>query len=280
MTGPRRTPSSRSRLALRFGGLGLLAAGWLALTGCATTIMPGEVGVARSFGKLSETHREPGVIFHSPIGKSFVKVPVRTQNLEIDLDLPAQEGVNVRAAVSILYHVQAEATPDLITEVGADFERALVTPVFRSAAADVTAKYMAKDMHSGERSGIEQAIRDRMMETLEGRGIVVESVLLKSISLPPGLYAAVEEKLEAEQSADRMLFVLEQERREAERRRIEAEGIRDAQRILAEGLSPAILSWRSLEAFEALSESPNTKVILTDGSLPMLVPELAQPTID
>ena len=267
----------RTGHTLRFG----LMVGALALgTGCATTILPGEVGVPRSFGELGEEHRTSGLIVHSPIGRSFVKVPIRTQNLEISLDLPAQEGLNVRATVSILYRVQPEAAPALVETVGTSFEADLVTPVFRSAAADVTARYMAKDMHSGERAGIEAAIRDKMMETLGSRGIEVESVLLKSISLPPGLYRAVEEKLEAEQSADRMLFVLQQERREADRRRIEAEGIRDAQRILAEGLSQEILNWRSLEAFEALSASDNTKIIVTDGALPFLVPELDEPKID
>lgn len=242
----------------------------LVLAGC-TTIRPGEVGVRRSFGKLASETRAPGLRVHSPIGVSFIRVPIRTTNLEVKVDLPSAEGLNVRADVSILYHLEADRVPQLIELVGTDFQDSLILPVFRSAVADVAAKYMAKDMHSGNRAEIEETIRRRMEDLMGARGIVVEAVLLKSISLPPGLYAAVETKLAAEQEAQRMAFVLQRETMEAERRRIEAEGIRDAQRILQEGLSPAVLRWRSLEAFEKLSTSPNAKVIFTDGSLPLLL---------
>jgi prohibitin 1 len=242
----------------------------LALTAC-TTVRPGEVAVRRTFGKLSENIREPGLIVHSPIGVIFIRVPTRTSNLEVKLDLPSKEGLNVRADVSILYRVVPEQAPTLINTVGENYEYEMVLPVFRSAAADVSARYAAKDMHSGERLGIESAIQTRMHEVLAERGLIIEAVLLKSIALPPGLYAAVEEKLAAEQQAERMQFVLARERQEAERRRIEAQGIRDAQRILEEGLSPQVLQWRSLEAFQQLSQSPNAKIIVTDGSLPMLI---------
>lgn len=243
----------------------------LVATGCSTTIRPGEVGIRQSFGRLAESERGPGTVVHSPIGVKFVRVPVRTSNVEVELDLPSREGLNVRAVVSILYRVRPDAASLLIETVGLGYENELVMPVFRSAAADISSRYAAKDMHSGQRQGIEEEIRERMAQVLEPRGVEVEAVLMKSIALPNRLYAAVEEKLSAEQTSQRMQFVLEQERQEAERRRIEAEGIRDAQRILEEGLTPGVLQWRSLEAFMELSKSPNTKVIVTDGSLPMLV---------
>ena len=226
----------------------------------------------RSFGRLADEARGPGLIVHSPIGVQFVRVPVRTTNLEVTLDLPSREGLNVRADVSILYHLETTMVPAILETVGEDFERSLILPVFRSAVADIAARYHAKDMHSGQRADIEAGILTRMGELLTPRGIVVESVLMKSIQLPAGLYSAIEDKLEAEQAAQRMAFVLERERLEAERRRIEAEGIRDAQRILEEGLSPAILQWRSIEAFERLGSSPNTTVVVTDGELPFLLP--------
>ncbi len=247
------------------------------LTACATTIRPGEVAVRRSFGKLSDEQRGPGIALHSPLGVSFVRVPVRTRNLEVPLDLPSREGLNVRAEVSILYHLEPDRVPALLETVGTGYESALVLPVFRSAAADVSARYLAKDMHSGERAVIEQGIRERMAEVLTARGIVVDQVLMKSIQLPPGLYAAVEDKLEAEQKAQQMEFVLQRERLEADRRRIEAEGVRDAQRILAEGLSDEILALRSIEAFQQLAASPNAKVIVTDGALPFLLPAADAP---
>ncbi|MFK7928539.1 MAG: prohibitin family protein [Myxococcota bacterium] len=238
--------------------------------GC-TTIRPGEVAVKRSFGKLAEEARGPGLATYGPIGTTYVKVPVRTTNLRVKLDLPSREGLNVNAVVSVLYRVDPTKVPQLLQEVGIDYEQQLVLPVFRSAAADIAARNAAKDMHSGERSGIEDEIRLRMDKALAPKGLIVEQVLLKTITLPPGLYAAVEAKLAAEQEAQRMEFVLTREKQEAERRRIEAMGIRDSQRILEEGLSPQILAWRSLETFQELAKSNNAKVIITDGQTPMLL---------
>ena len=110
-----------------------------------------------------------------------------------------------------------------------------------------------------------------MMEVLEGRGFVIEAILLKSNRLPVGLYSAIEGKLEAEQQAQQMEFVLQRETKEAQRKRIEAEGIRDAQNIIKEGITDANIEWRSLEVLRELSASPNAKIIITDGKTPVLI---------
>jgi regulator of protease activity HflC (stomatin/prohibitin superfamily) len=110
-----------------------------------------------------------------------------------------------------------------------------------------------------------------MLENLEGSGMVVENVLMKSISLPKGLATSIEQKLQAEQDAMRMEFILQQEKLEAERKIIQAKGTRDAQLIQAEGLTPEILKMRSIDAFQELSKSPNAKVIVTDGKTPFLI---------
>ncbi len=129
--------------------------------------------------------------------------------------------------------------------------------MFRSAVSDVTSKYYAKDMHSGNRPEIELAIRDLMMQTLKEKGILVENVLLKSIVLPKNINKAIEDKLEAEQQAQRMEFILQQEKREAERKVIQATAVRDANKIISEGLTPSILQFKALEAWLELSKSPN-----------------------
>ena len=126
-------------------------------------------------------------------------------------------------------------------------------------------------MHTGQRAAIENAIREQMMTQLKDRGFIVESVLLKSIVLPAGLTKAIEDKLEAEQDAQRMQFVLDKERQEAQRRIIEAQGIRDAQKIINEGLTPMLIQFKSIEAFNKLSTSANSKVIITSGNAPMLI---------
>jgi regulator of protease activity HflC (stomatin/prohibitin superfamily) len=162
-------------------------------------------------------------------------------------------------------------TPDLLRNVGLDYETTLILPVFRSAVADVTSRYYAKDMHSGSRSEIEKGIQELMMKTLIQKGIQVEAVLLKSIVLPRNLTQAIEDKLEAEQRAQRMEFVLQQEKQEAERKRIQAQGVSDANKIISAGLSQEILQFKALEAWLELSKSPNAKVIISNGSVPMMM---------
>jgi regulator of protease activity HflC (stomatin/prohibitin superfamily) len=139
--------------------------------------------------------------------------------------------------------------------------------------ADVTANFFAKDLHTSERKEIELAIAKKMTERLGDRGFVVESILLKSINLPANLSRTIEEKLQAEQRTQTMKFVLERQQQEAERMKIEAEGIRDAQKIINESLNEMTLRYLSIEAFKDLSKSHNAKVIITNGKTPFLINE-------
>lgn len=240
------------------------------ISSCAV-VNPGEVGVKQQFGKLKGEVQNQGLVILNPLITELVKVPTRTVNKEVGLNLPSKEGLNVSAEISILYHVKQNKVIDIINEVGINYERTLILSTFRSASADVCAKFYAKDMHSGKRSEIELEIKNQMMEVLEGRGFVIEAILLKSIRLPVGLYSAIEGKLEAEQQAQQMEFVLQRETKEAQRKRIEAEGIRDAQNIIKEGITDANIEWRSLEVLRELSASPNAKIIITDGKTPVLI---------
>ncbi len=238
------------------------------LTSCAV-IREGEVGVKRRFGKYDDRPYTQGLKVFNPFTTTIVKVSTQTNNMEVELNLPSKEGLNIQAEVSILYGVIGKEAPQLLRNIGPNFERTVILPVFRSAVADVTSQFLAKDMHTGARAHIEETIRKRMSDLLSDRGIVVEAVLLKSIVLPRNLARAIEEVLEAEQAAARLSFVLEQEKREADRKRIEAEGVRDAQKIIAEGLSAQVLQFKSIEAFLELAKSPNTKIIVSDGDMPM-----------
>ena len=240
------------------------------ISSCAV-VNQGEVGVKQQFGKLKGEVQNQGLVILNPLITELVKVPTRTVNKEVGLNLPSKEGLNVAAEISILYHVKQNKVIDIINEVGINYERTLILSTFRSASADVCAKFYAKDMHSGKRSEIESEIKNQMMEVLEGRGFVIEAILLKSIRLPVGLYSAIEGKLEAEQQAQQMEFVLQRETKEAQRKRIEAEGIRDAQNIIKEGITDANIEWRSLEVLRELSASPNAKIIITDGKTPVLI---------
>ncbi|MEM9991035.1 MAG: prohibitin family protein [Bacteroidota bacterium] len=246
----------------------LLAASFL--TSC-VTIRQGEVGVKRTLGKYADRPYTEGLKVYNPLVSTVIKIPTQTENLEVDLSIPSKEGLTIMSEVSILYNVVGSEAPNLLRNIGQNYERNIILPVFRSAVPDVTSRFYAKDMHTGERATIEKAIREQMMVYLEDKSIEVEAVLLKSIKLPNSLANAIEDKLEAEQEAQRMEFVLQQAKQEAQQKRIEAEGIRDAQLIIAEGLDPAILQFKSIEAFMELSKSNNTKIIITDGDLPMMM---------
>ena len=286
----------------------LLLAGASILSSC-TTVRQGEVGVKRTLGRLDRQVVLSGPKAFNPFLTTIIKVPVTTQNLEIRSSLPSKEGLSIASDISILYRVKADQVPGILQTIGLGYENVLILPVFRSAAADVCARYFAKDMHSAERSVIEKAILTQMNEVLTARGFEIENVLLKNIALPAGLAKAIEDKLESEQEALRMEFLKQRETRDAERRvieaegqkriavvraqgeqeanviqakgkaeamRIEAEAVRLTNQLLNQGLTPAVLKYKSIEAFRELAKSPNSKTIITNGSAPPLLNTLNQ----
>jgi regulator of protease activity HflC (stomatin/prohibitin superfamily) len=241
----------------------------LTLTSC-VTIKPGEVGLKQKLGKLSDQVYPQGPVFFNPFTSKIVRTSIQTRNLELSLNLPSKEGLSITSQISILYRLEKTEVVKIVNDLGLNYE-GIISNVFRSASADICSQYFAKDMHSGKRSEIEADILKRMSGNLLNKGIVIESVLMKSIQLPQGLSQSIESKLRAEQDAMRMEFVLQQEKFEAERKIIEAKGTRDSQKILSEGLTNEIIKLRSIDAFNELSKSPNTKIIVTDGKTPFLI---------
>lgn len=253
--------------------LGLLVASVVLLasvSGC-SVVKQGYVGVRRTWGKLDPKPIFPGLVFYESVSTDIISVPVRTTTVTVDITLPSKEGLNIAARIAILYRIRPEMAAEVIGKIGEDYEDSMVAAVFRSAAADVSSRFFAKDMYSAERATIEREIATKMASNLSERGFLIEAVLMKSIALPPGLARAIEEKLQAEQAAQQMQFSIEREKLEADRKRIEATGQRDAQKILAEGLTPEILKLRTIEAFRQLSASANAKVIITNGKAPLLM---------
>jgi prohibitin 1 len=243
---------------------------FLLLISSCTIIRPGEVGVKQKLGKLSEKTHVQGAVWFNPFTTKVIKTNIQINNIELSLSLPSKEGLSVVAQISILFKIDQTNVPKVIRNIGLNFEN-IISNVFRSASADVCSKYFAKDMHSGMRSDIENAIKKKMEETLAEQGILIQAVLMKSIQLPEGLSKSIEQKLQAEQDAMRMEFILQQEKLEAQRKIIEATGTKDAQKILSEGLTDQIIKVRSIDAFIELSKSANSKIIITDGKVPYLI---------
>lgn len=233
-------------------------------------IRPGEVGVRQKLGVLSDETHKQGSVWFNPFTTKVVKTNVQVNDVELTLSLPSKEGLSVVAQISILYQIEEASVPKVIRNLGMRYET-IISNIFRSASADVCSQYFAKDMHSGMRAEIEEAIRIKMNENLKDQGIIVNAVLMKSIQLPEGLASSIEQKLQAEQDAMRMEFILQQEKLEAERKIIEATGTKNAQMILSEGLTDNIIKIRSIEAFLELAKSSNSKIIVTDGKVPFLI---------
>lgn len=248
----------------------LLCCSTLLLQSCAT-VRQGEVGVKQRFGKFVSKPLSPGLVMINPFVTRVLRLPLQTVNIEVLLDLPSKEGLTVKSEISILYHIERSKALDILETIGPEYEQSMIVSVFRSASADVCSRFFAKDMHSAQRAVIEKEISEAMNKILKPRGFEVESVLMKSIRLPDGLARAIEAKLESEQRAQQMQFELERERQEAERKKIEATGKRDAQKILSEGLTSEILKLRAIEAYQQLSTSNNAKIIISNGDAPMLI---------
>ncbi|MFL3661301.1 MAG: prohibitin family protein [Polaribacter sp.] len=243
----------------------------LIFTSCAV-IRPGEVGIKQTLGKFAAEVKVQGTILYNPIISRVIKESTKTSNIKLVLSLPSKEGLSVNSEISILYRLQANKVASVLENLGQNYED-VITSVFRSAASDVCAQFFAKDMHSGMRADIESEILKKMKINLElqADGVVLIAVLMKRIQLPNGLANSIERKLQAEQDAMRMEFVLDQERLEADRKIINAKGERDAQIIISEGLTKEIIRIKAIEAFRELSKSTNAKIIITDGKTPFIV---------
>jgi prohibitin 1 len=227
----------------------------------ATVVPAGHVGVKDFFGSVSDSVLHPGISLVMP-GTRVVKYSTQTREIKEAAAVPTSEGLIVNLDVSMLFRLQPDAAAKVYKTVGRQFEQVIIDPQLRSAIRDVTAEYEAKFLYSSEREKVALNIFKHMKAFLSPRGIEAEQVLLRSVQLPPLLTAAIQEKLQAEQQAQRMRFVLDRERQEADRKRVEAQGVADFQTIVAKGISPELLKWKAIEVAHELSKSPNAKIIV------------------
>jgi regulator of protease activity HflC (stomatin/prohibitin superfamily) len=225
------------------------------------TVPAGHVGVKDFFGVVSAGTLSPGIRVVFPFTR-VVKMSIQTQEIKETADVPSKEGLIMNLEVSLLYRLDPSKAAEIYKTVGRSYEAVVVEPQFRSAIREITASYEAKALYSAEREKIAQEIFQLFRKMTGERGIIAEQVLLRKIGLPPVVANAIQEKLRREQEAEQMKFVLQKEQQEAERKRIEAQGIADFQRIVAQGISPQLLEWKGIEATEKLAQSPNTKIVV------------------
>ncbi|MCB9365850.1 MAG: prohibitin family protein [Calditrichaeota bacterium] len=239
--------------------IGILVA--LLILRCFTVIPAGHVGVVDFFGKVSDATLKPGVNFRNPLAQIH-KFSVKTQEEKEVMTVPSKEGLSVQLEVSVLYHLNPETAAEVYKTIGPNYKEIILEPNFRSVTRGVTAGYEARALYTSEREILAQQIMADLARTVEPRGITIEATPLRQVALPPNLTGSIEQKLQAEQESQRMEFILAKESQEAERKRIEAQGIADFQRIVSQGLSDPFLRWKGIEATEKLANSPNAKTVV------------------
>ncbi len=260
--------------ALRLIGLAILGLVMIVLLfNSVTRVATGHVGVLTLFGKVTGESLGEGIHLINPL-KTNNEMSIQTQTIKESASVPSAEGLMMSLDTSLIYHLNPDRAAEVFQKIGADYENVVVESTLRSAIREATASHSANALYTGEREMVGKQIYDQLTSQLNGRGLTVENVLLRDIQLPTTLKAAIEAKQQAEQESLAMSFRLQKETQEAQRKRIEAAGVRDFQQIVAQGITPSLLEWKGIEATENLAKSPNSKVVVIGNNkngLPLIL---------
>ena len=237
--------------------------GAVAMLASCTVVRPGEAAMKQRLGKLVGNSHMGGPIVFNPFITKVIKINTRTVEIFNVLPLPTKEGLSVNAEISLLYHIDPAKAQSIYTHFGRNFEEVMVLSNFRATAREISARYTAKELYATERLKIEKAIFDELVDHIQSHGFIIDAVLLKDIDLPPQMMQAIENKVTAEQAALQMEFVIEKQKKEAERMIIEANAVKQAQDIINSSLTEKQLQYNQIEAMKSLINSPNSKVIIT-----------------
>ena len=233
----------------------------------------GHVGVLTLFGRVTGEVLGEGIHLVNPFKVNNV-MSVRTQELKESASVPSSEGLVITLDTSLIFRLKGDRAADVFQKIGPNYVRTIVEPSLRSTVRQVTAAHTANALYSSERDKVAHQMMEDLRREMDKRGVEVENILLRDIQLPPTLKAAIELKQQAEQESLAMSFRLQKEKQEADRKRIEAEGIRDFQRTVQQGISPELLTWKGIEATETLAKSPNSKIVVignTKNGLPLIM---------
>lgn len=261
---------------VRIGGLVLVIIG--VLTSCIKQIDAGQVGVKSLFGKIDTTVLYSGLNFVNPLMDIKI-LDTRTQNYTMSgvndegdkkgddaIHVLTADGLDVVIDLTVLYRVIASEAPKIVKETGLDYKDKIVRPLTRTKIRDNAVYFTAIDMFSDKRDLFQGRIFKSIEEDFKKRGLVLEQLLVRNVTLPATVKGSIEEKIKAEQDAQKMQFVLQKEKQEAERKRVEAQGIADYQKIISSGLTDKQLQYEQIQVMKGLVTSPNSKVIIMGGN--------------
>ena len=256
-------------------GFALIVLGFI--SSCFVQITAGSVGVQSLFGKIQGKVLTEGLNVVNPIMSVF-KFDVKTQNYTMSaihdegdqsgddaIRVLSADGLEVVIDLTVLFRVTADKAPTILRTIGEDYTNVVVRPIVRTKIRDLAANYEAVALYSSKREEFQQRLFTAIEKEFTKRGFSLEQVLIRNLNLPQSVKAAIESKINAEQESQKMRFVLDKERQEADRKRVEAQGISDYQRILTSTLSDKLLQYEKIKAQKELAASPNAKIIIMDG---------------
>lgn len=272
------TPSltlSRFARPLKVVGTILIIAG--TLTASVRQIDAGQVGVMSLFGNVSDRSLSAGLNLVNPLAR-VTEFDVKTQNYTMSashdegqkqgddaIRVLTADGLEVVIDLTVLYRVIPADAPKIYREIGEDYTDKIVRPITRTRIRDNAVYYDAVALYSTRRDEFQGRIYKTIESDFRKRGLLLEQLLIRNIDLPASVKKTIESKINAEQEAQKMQFVLQKERQEAERKRVEAQGIADYQKILATGLTDKQLQYEQIKAQRELAQSPNAKIVIMGG---------------
>lgn len=273
---------SRFATSLRAIGFAVILLGFF--TACIIQIDAGQVGVKKLFGEVQTDVLSSGLHVINPL-LEVQRMDIKTQNYTMSgvhdegtksgddaIRVLTADGLEVTMDLSVLYRVVPKDAPKLLSQTGMDYEDKIVRPLTRTRIRDNAVYYDAVALYSTKRDEFQQRIFKSIEHDFEARGLLLEQLLVRNITLPETVKATIEQKINAEQDAQKMQFVLQKERQEADRKRIEAQGIADYQRIISESLTDKQLQYESIKAQLEIAKSPNAKVIIMGkGNTPVIL---------
>ncbi len=267
---------------IRIAGLAIIILGFL--TSCIKQIDAGQIGVKSLFGKIDNDVLTSGLNVINPL-MDVKTVDVKTLNYTMSgvhdegdkegddaIRVLTADGLEVVIDLTVLYRVTSDEAPRLIRETGLDYRDKIVRPLTRTKIRDNAVYFTAIDLYSTKRDLFQGRIFKSIDADFKKRGLILEQLLVRNITLPQNVKTSIEEKIKAEQDAQKMEFVLQKEKQEAERKRVEAQGIADYQKIISAGLGDKQLQYEQIQVMKALVTSNNSKVIvLGKGNTPVIL---------
>jgi regulator of protease activity HflC (stomatin/prohibitin superfamily) len=275
-------PNPKIGKGIQIGGVVFIVAGLFASS--VKQINPGEVGVKILFGKVQNDVLESGLHFINPV-LELQKLDIKTQNYTMSgvhdegdqtgddaIRVLSADGLEVIIDLTVLYRVIPSEAPDIIRKLGKDYTNRVVRPITRTKIRDNAVYYDAVSLYSKKRDEFQVRIFKSIESDFKKRGLLLEQLLVRNITLPQSVKTTIESKINAEQDAQKMQFVLQKEKQEAERKRVEAQGIADYQRIISTSLTDNQIKYEMIKAYKEMATSPNAKmIIMGDGKSPVIL---------